>query len=80
MADHRRRALHVTDERLQAAVEVCGKAGAEIVYLFGSRARGRPWAVDTAPLRETQNRYLREAIQARAAALDREEARRDHIG
>ncbi len=152
MADHRRRALHVTDERLQAAVEVCVRAGAEVVYLFGSQARGRPWAesdvdlavllgpsvprerygevrvqliselmsvfgsndvdvvvlneapplltyegviqggrllyerdrldrirfevrafqeyVDTAPLREIQNRYLREAIRTRAAALD----------
>lgn len=145
------RVPRITDERLQAAVAACVKAGAELVYLFGSQARGKVWAesdvdlavllglgiprerygkvrveliaelmsvfdsntvdvvvlneappllvyegviqggrllfekdksarirfevrafqeyVDTAPLREIQNRYLKEAIRRRAAAL-----------
>ena len=148
-----KRPPQITGERLQAAVQVCTNAGAELVYLFGSQPRGKAWAesdvdlavllgpsvpeerygavraqliselmsvfgsndvdvvtmnqasplltyagviqagrllfekdrlsriqfevrafqeyVDTAPLREIQNRYLREAIQARAATLPR---------
>jgi predicted nucleotidyltransferase len=31
-------------ERLQAAVAACAKAGADLVYLFGSQARGKVWA------------------------------------
>jgi hypothetical protein len=34
--------------------------------------------VDTAPLREIQNRYLKEAIQKRAAALNRKERTQGH--
>jgi predicted nucleotidyltransferase len=150
----------VTPARLQAAVAACRKAGAELVYLFGSQARGKAWSqsdvdlavllgsslakerhgqiriqliaelmsifrsnnidvvvlndapplltyegvirrgrllfekdrlarirfevrafqeyVDTAPLREVQNRYLKEAIQARAATLPREDGKQGH--
>lgn len=151
MPDRHGQAPRVSEERLQAAVAACVKAGAELVYLFGSQARGKVWAesdvdlavllasdvpseqygeiqvqligelmsvfssndvdvvvlnqtpplltyegvnqggrllcerdrlarirfevrafqgyVDTAPLREIQNRYLKEAIRRRAAAL-----------
>jgi hypothetical protein len=155
-----RRPPKLTEERLQAAVQGCIDAGAELVYLFGSQPRGKAWAesdvdvavllgpsvprerygmvrvqliselmsvfgsnevdvvilnqasplltyagviqggrllfekdrlsrirfevrafqeyVDTAPLREIQNRYLKEAIQARAAMLPRGEGRSGH--
>jgi len=148
-----KRPPQITEERLQAAVQICANAGAELVYLFGSQSRGKAWTesdvdfavllgpsvpreeygavraqliselmsifgsnevdvailnqasplltyagviqggrllfekdrlfriqfevrafqqyVDTAPLREIQNRYLREAIQASAATLPR---------
>ena len=150
-------APQVTEERLQRAVRACIKAGADLVYLFGSQARGRTWNendlglavfpgtggsrdrygairveligelmsvfesnkedvvilneapplltfegviqrgrllferdkltrvrfevrafqeyVDTAPLREIQNRYPKEAIRTRAAELEQEGAR-----
>jgi predicted nucleotidyltransferase len=152
----------IDEERLQAAVAVCAKAGANLVYLFGSQARGKVWAesdvdlalllgsaipserygevrveliaelmsvfgsnkvdvvvlngappllvyegviqggrllfekdrlarirfevrafqeyVDTARLREIQNRYLKEAIRGRAAALGPEEKSRATTG
>ena len=38
------RAPRVSQERLQAAVEACVKAGAELVYLFGSQVKGKVWA------------------------------------
>ena len=150
----------VDERRLQTAVDACVKAGADLVYLFGSHARGRSWAesdvdlavrigpdvprgrygevrlqlvnelmtvfgsndvdvvilngapplltyggvirggrllfekdrlvriqfevrafqeyVDTAPLREIQNRYLKEAIRDRAAVLDRVDGTQGH--
>ncbi|HSB69801.1 MAG TPA: nucleotidyltransferase domain-containing protein [Candidatus Methylomirabilis sp.] len=150
----------VGEDRLQAAVAACVKAGAELVYLFGSQARGNVWPesdvdlavvlgpkapteqhgeilvrligdlmtvfgsnnvdvvilndapplltyegviqggrllfeadrltrirfevrafqeyVDTAPLREIQNRYLKEAVQARAATLTSESGKPGH--
>lgn len=43
MSDYEQ-APRVSEERLQAAVAACVKAGAELVYLFGSRAIGRPRA------------------------------------
>jgi hypothetical protein len=36
-------APQVTEERLQKAVSVCTKAGAELVYLFGSQVSGEVW-------------------------------------
>jgi predicted nucleotidyltransferase len=39
-----RKALRVTEQQLTASVAVCAKAGAELVYLFGSQAGGKPWA------------------------------------
>lgn len=153
-----KRPPEITEERLQAAVQVCTDAGAELVYLFGSQPRGKAWAesdvdlavllgpsvpkerygavraqliselmsvfgsndvdvvtlnqasplltyagiiqggrllfekdrlsrirfevrafqqyVDTAPLREIQNRYLKEAIRIRDAELAQEQARK----
>lgn len=155
------RVPRITDERLQASVAACAEAGADLVYLFGSQARGKVWVesdvdlavllgsgiprerygkvrveliaelmsvfdsntvdvvvlneappllvyegviqggrllfekdklarmrfevrafqeyVDTAPLREIQNRYLKEAIRTRAAALDQEDGRQGHV-
>ncbi len=152
MADHHGQAPRVSEEQLHAAVAACVRAGAELVYLFGSQAGGKTWAesdvdlavllgpevssqqygkiraqligdlmsvfesnnvdvvilndapplltyegvirggrllfekdrlarirfevrafqeyVDTAPLREIQNRYLKEAIRVRAAAVE----------
>ncbi len=154
------RAPQVSDERLQKAVAACVRAGAELVYLFGSQAGGKTWAesdvdlavllgpgvprerygevqvqliselmsvfdsndvdlvilntapplltyegviqggrllleanrlgrirfeirafqeyVDTAPLREIQNRYLKEAIRERAAALEPGDPKQAH--
>ena len=151
----------IGEDRLQAAVAVCAKAGAELVYLFGSQAKRKTWAesdvdlavllgpslprerhgeiriqligdlmsvfesndvdvvilndapplltyegviqggrllfegnrlarirfevrvfqeyVDTAPLREIQNRYLGEAIRARAVALTGDGETRGHV-
>lgn len=153
-----RKALRVTEQQLTATIAVCAKAGAELVYLFGSQAGGKPWAesdvdlavllgsemakeqhgqlrvqliselmsvfqsnavdvvilndapplltyegvirsgrllfekdklariqfevrafqeyMDTAPLRNVQNRYLKHAIRSRAAELEREQARK----
>ncbi|HWU36179.1 MAG TPA: nucleotidyltransferase domain-containing protein [Candidatus Acidoferrum sp.] len=34
----------LTEERLQRAVDACTKSGADLVYLYGSQARGRCWA------------------------------------
>jgi len=150
----------VDEKRLEAAVEACGRAGAELVYLFGSQVKGKVWAesdvdlavllgpgvprerygevqaqligelmsvfgsndvdvvilniapplltyegviqagrllfemdrlarirfevrafqeyVDTAPLREIQNRYLKEAIRERAVALGPENTKQSH--
>ena len=160
MAEGQGQMRRVSDERLGAAVAACVKAGAELVYLFGSQASGRSWAqsdvdlavllgsavprerqgavrvqliaelmsvfktnevdvvvlneappllsyegviqgcrllfekdkltrvrfhvrafqeyVDTAALREVQNRYLKESIHAPAAALPVEEGRQGH--
>lgn len=44
MGNRHGQAPRVSDERLQAAAATCANAGAELVYLFGSQARGRPWA------------------------------------
>lgn len=153
-------APQVTEERLQRAVEACTKAGADLVYLYGSQACERAWAesdvdlavllgpgvsrdrygairveligelmsmfgsnkvdvvilneapplltyegviqggrllfeqdrlqrirfevrafqeyVDTAPLREVQGRYLKDAIQRRVATLPAEEGTQGH--
>jgi len=150
----------VSDERLQAAAAACVRAGAELVYLFGSQVSEKVWAesdvdlailldpevsrdrygairvqliaelisvfesnkvdvvilneapplltyegviqsgrllfeqdrlarirfevrafqeyVDTAPLREVQNQYLKKAIQERAAALAAEDRKQSH--
>ncbi len=38
------RSPNVSEGRLQAAVAACVKAGAHLVYLFGSQARGKAWA------------------------------------
>ncbi len=37
-------APQVTEGRLQRAVDACAKAGADLVYVYGSQARGRCWA------------------------------------
>jgi predicted nucleotidyltransferase len=42
--DHHGQAPQVSDGQLQAAMAACAKAGADLVYLFGSQAGGRPWA------------------------------------
>ena len=53
----------VTEERLQRAVDAFARAGAELVYLYGSQARGRCWEesdVDFAVLlgpRASKDRY-----------------------
>ncbi len=153
-------APRMTEEQLQRAADVCVKAGAELVYLFGSQASGKVWGesdvdlavllspgvsrdrygairveliselmsvfesnkvdvvilndapplltyegiirggrllfekdrlarirfevrafqeyVDTAPLREVQNRYLKEAIRKRATTLPAGEGTQGH--
>jgi len=56
-------APQVTEERLQTAVDACAKAGADLVYLYGSQARARCWTesdVDLAVLlgpRAGKDRY-----------------------
>ncbi|HSB78233.1 MAG TPA: nucleotidyltransferase domain-containing protein [Candidatus Methylomirabilis sp.] len=44
MPDRPVRPPEVSEDRLEAAVAACVKAGAELVYLFGSQARGKVWA------------------------------------
>ncbi len=35
---------NLPEDRIHAAVAACVKAGADLVYLFGSQARGKVWA------------------------------------
>lgn len=44
LPDRAMRSFRVTDEQLRAAVTACTQAGAELVYLFGSQAKGKIWS------------------------------------
>ena len=43
MSNRAVRPPNLSGDRLQAAVAACVEAGAELVYLFGSQARGKVW-------------------------------------